>query len=142
MRILLIFSNTHTCLLIAFHCPLLVHDLPPIYSHTHMHTHPLTQTHSYINVHIHTFTHTLLSHTFLSLPSPPLFLCVATSCLFYPVDKKMPAIRLSTRRKSELVGQVRKGQHVYIPSLLSSCFYTPILRSLSDTFSHSKMHYS
>ena len=31
----------------------------------------------------------------------------ATSCLFYTVDKKMPPVRISTRRKKELVGMVR-----------------------------------
>ena len=32
-----------------------------------------------------------------------------TSCLFYPVDKKMPAIRISTSRRRELVGKVRSA---------------------------------
>lgn len=30
---------------------------------------------------------------------------VGTSCLFYPVDKKMPAVRIDTRRREELGGQ-------------------------------------
>eukprot|EP00596_Hydrurales_sp_CCMP1899_P000286 CAMPEP_0119047596 /NCGR_PEP_ID=MMETSP1177-20130426/54054_1 /TAXON_ID=2985 /ORGANISM="Ochromonas sp, Strain CCMP1899" /LENGTH=969 /DNA_ID=CAMNT_0007022385 /DNA_START=511 /DNA_END=3419 /DNA_ORIENTATION=+ len=30
---------------------------------------------------------------------------VGTSCLFYPVDKKMPAVRIDTRRREELKGQ-------------------------------------
>lgn len=105
------------------------------YTHAHTYSHPGTRTHQ--RVHTYLYTHSSLTPSSFSL-----FLLVATSCLFYPVDKKMPAIRLSTRRKSELVGQVRKGQHIYSPSLLSSCFYTPILRSLSHTFSHSKHTHS
>jgi hypothetical protein len=55
------------------------------------------------------------------LPPPPCFcfsLChsstPATSCLFYPVDKKMPPIRLSTRRKAELTGQVTDQHRIEV----------------------------
>ena len=74
-----------------------------------------TQTYTHMFSQIPTDTHTCANFF------TPFSLClhIATSCLFYPVDKKMPAIRLSTRRKSELVGQVRKEQSFYVPYLFS-----------------------